>query len=119
MHSSNHIVKFTDDTTVLDLISKNNERAQSDHFPLFIDGSPVEIVKSTKFLGELHFYFLWRLKKAHLPPPILTMFYRGTIESSFITAWFGKCTISNHKALQRIVRTAEKIIGVSLPSIMD
>ncbi|KAK3570323.1 hypothetical protein QTP86_017168 [Hemibagrus guttatus] len=53
-------------------------------------------------------------------PPILTMFYRGTIESvlsSCITAWLGNCTISDRKTLQRIVRTAEKITGVSLPSI--
>ncbi|KAK3543080.1 hypothetical protein QTP70_010531 [Hemibagrus guttatus] len=157
MHSSNHIVKFTDDTTVLGLISKNDEsayreevqrltawckanslslnvdktkemvvvfrRAQGDHFPLFIDGSPVEIVKSTKFLGVHHaenltwslnttsiskkaqqrLYFLHRLRKAHLPPPILTMLYRGTIESvlsSCITAWFGNCTVSDRKTLQ-------------------
>ncbi|GAA6106506.1 piezo-type mechanosensitive ion channel component 1-like, partial [Tachysurus ichikawai] len=60
--------------------------------------------------------------KAHLSPPILTMFYRGTIESirsSCITVWFGNGTISDCKTLQRIVRTGEKIIGVSLPSIMD
>ncbi|KAK3524865.1 hypothetical protein QTP86_010096 [Hemibagrus guttatus] len=172
MHSSNHIVKFTDDATVVGLISKNDEsayreevqrltawckannlslnvdktkemvvdfrRAQSDHSPLFIDGSPVEIIKSTKFLGvhlaenlttssiskkaQQHLYFLRRLRKAHLPPPILTMFYRGTIESilsTCITAWFGNCTVSDCKTLQRIVRTAEKIIGVSLPSITD
>ncbi|KAK3535226.1 hypothetical protein QTP70_004775 [Hemibagrus guttatus] len=84
MHSSNHIIKFVDDTTVLSLISKNNEsayreevqrltvwckannlslnvekmkemvvefwRAQSDHSPLDINGSNVEIIKSTKFL---------------------------------------------------------------------
>ncbi|GAA6107150.1 piezo-type mechanosensitive ion channel component 1-like, partial [Tachysurus ichikawai] len=117
-------------------------RAQSDHSPLNIDGSSVEIVKSTKFLNvhlaenltwslntssitkkaQQRLYFLRRLRKAHLPPPILTMFYSGTIESilsSCITVWFGNCTISNRKTLQRIVRTAEKIIGVSLPSIMD
>ncbi|KAK3542088.1 hypothetical protein QTP86_013386 [Hemibagrus guttatus] len=67
-------------------------------------------------------YFLWRLRKAHLPPPILTMFYRGTIESilsSCITAWFENCTVLDQKTLQRIVRTAEKINGVSLPSITD
>ncbi|KAK3528902.1 hypothetical protein QTP70_012084 [Hemibagrus guttatus] len=176
MHSSNHIVKFTDDTIVVGLISKNDEsayreevqqltawckannlslnvekmkemvvdfrREQSDHSPLNINGSPVEIVKSTKFLAvhlaenftwslnttsiskkaQQRLYFLQRLKKAHLPPPILTMFYRGTIESilsSCITAWFGNCTVSDHKTLQCIVRTAEKIIGVSLPSITD
>ncbi|KAI4902470.1 hypothetical protein NFI96_015573, partial [Prochilodus magdalenae] len=46
--------------------------------------------------------------------PILTTFYRGTIESilsSCITACFGSCTASDRKSLQRVVRTAEKIIG--------
>ncbi|KAK3526904.1 hypothetical protein QTP86_004697 [Hemibagrus guttatus] len=50
------------------------------------------------------------------------MFYRGTIESvlsSCITAWFGNCTASDRKTLQWIVKTAEKIIGVSLPFITD
>ncbi|KAK3512858.1 hypothetical protein QTP70_028928 [Hemibagrus guttatus] len=140
MHSSNHIIKFADDTTVVGLISKNDESAyreevqrlttwckannlslnvdktkemvvdfriaQSDHSPLFIS---VEIIKSTKFLGvhlaenltwslnttsiskkaQQCLYFLRRLRKAHLPPPILTVFYRGTIKSvlsSCITA---------------------------------
>ncbi|KAK3505592.1 hypothetical protein QTP70_005236 [Hemibagrus guttatus] len=123
MHSSNHIIKFADDMTVVGLISKNDEsayreevqrltawceannlslnvdktkemvvdfrRAQSDHSPLFIDGSPLEIVKSTKFLGihlvenfiwslstssitkktQQRLYFLRKLSKAHLPPP--------------------------------------------------
>ncbi|KAF7702590.1 gastrula zinc finger protein XlCGF28.1-like, partial [Silurus meridionalis] len=118
------------------------KRTQSDHSPLIIDGSSMEIVKSTKFLGvhladnltwslntssitkkaQQLLYFLRRLRKAHLPPPILTMFYRGTIESilsSCITAWFGNCTVLDRTTLQRIARTAEKINGVSLPSIMD
>ncbi|KAK3521675.1 hypothetical protein QTP70_015591 [Hemibagrus guttatus] len=176
MHSSNHIIKFADDTTVVGLISKNDEsayreemqsltawckdnnlslnlekmkemvvdfrRAQSDHSPLNINGSNVEIVKSTKFLGvhlaedltwslntsfitkkaQQHLYFLRGLRKAHLPPLILTNFYRGTIESilsSCITAWFGNYTASDRKTLHQIVRTAEKITGVSLPSITD
>ncbi|KAI4896082.1 hypothetical protein NFI96_027212 [Prochilodus magdalenae] len=171
MHSSNHIIKFADDTTVVGLINKNDEsayreevqrltdwcrtnnlslnvdktkemvvdfrRTRRDHSPLHIDGSTVEIVKSTKFLGvhlaedltwslntstitkkaQQRLYFLRRLRKAHLPPPILTTFYRGTIESilsSWITAWFGNCTASDRKSLQWVVRTAEKIIGVSL-----
>ncbi|KAI4872079.1 hypothetical protein NFI96_008296 [Prochilodus magdalenae] len=68
--------------------------------------------------AQQRLYFLRRLRKAHLPPPILTTFYRGTIESilsSCITAWFGNCTASDRKSLQRIVRTAEKIINFSLP----
>ncbi|XP_072513255.1 uncharacterized protein [Salminus brasiliensis] len=174
--SSNSIIKFADDTTVLGLISKGDESAyreevqqltdwctvnnlhwnvektkemvvdfrktRHDHSPLSINGSSVEIVKSTKFLGvhlaenltwslntsstakkaQQRLYFLRKLRKARLPPPILTLFYRGTIESilsSCITAWFGTCTASDRKTLQRIVRTAERIIGVSLPSVMD
>ncbi|KAI4871800.1 hypothetical protein NFI96_004239 [Prochilodus magdalenae] len=72
--------------------------------------------------AQQRLYFLRRLRKAHLPPPILTTFYRGTIESilsSCITAWFGNCTASDRKSLQRVVRTAEKIIGVSLSTITD
>ncbi|KAF7711715.1 gastrula zinc finger protein XlCGF28.1-like [Silurus meridionalis] len=115
-HSSNHIIKFANDMTMVGLISKNDERAQSNHSPLIIDESSVEIVKSTKYLGvhlaynltwslntssitkkaQQHLYFLRRLRKAHLLPPILTTFYRGTIESilnSCITAWIGNCTV--------------------------
>ncbi|KAI4891767.1 hypothetical protein NFI96_002517 [Prochilodus magdalenae] len=147
---SNHI-KFADDTTVVGLISKNDEsayreevrltdwcrtnnlslnvdktkemvvdfrRTRRDHSPLHIDGCTVEIVKSTKFLGvhlaedltwslntstitkkaQQRLYFLRGLRKVHLPPPILTTFYRGTIKSilsSCITAWFGNCTASD------------------------
>ncbi|KAK3526684.1 hypothetical protein QTP70_031464, partial [Hemibagrus guttatus] len=94
MHSSNHIIKFADGTTVVGLISKNSQRAQSDHSTLFIDGSSVVIVKSTKFLAvhlaenfswslnttsiskkaQQRLYFLRRLRKAHLPHPILYHF---------------------------------------------
>ncbi|KAI5609732.1 hypothetical protein C0J50_5712 [Silurus asotus] len=126
-HSSNHIIKFADDTTVVGLISRNDEsayreevqrltawcgannlslnvdktkemvvdfrRAQSDQSPRIIDGSSVKIVKSTKFLSvhladnltwslntssitkkaQQRLYFLRRLRKAHLPPPILSI----------------------------------------------
>ncbi|KAK3535498.1 hypothetical protein QTP70_016918 [Hemibagrus guttatus] len=50
------------------------------------------------------------------------MFYRGTIKSilsSCITAWFRNYTIFDRNTLQQIARTAEKITGVSLPSIAD
>ncbi|KAI4899970.1 hypothetical protein NFI96_015157 [Prochilodus magdalenae] len=119
-----------------------DRRVRGDHAPLNISGSVVEIVQSTKFLGvhitdnlmwslntssiakkaQQRLYFLWRLRKAHLPPPVLTMFYRGAVESilnSCIIVWFGNCNASDRKTLQRLVRTAEKIIEVSLPSVTD
>lgn len=49
---------------------------------------------------------------------ILTTFCRGTSESileSVITAWLSSYTVSD---LQRIVRTAEKTMEVSFPSVM-
>ncbi|KAI5102638.1 gastrula zinc finger protein XlCGF28.1-like, partial [Silurus meridionalis] len=126
------------------LFSPDSPSSSLSFGPLTLQFAPtvLEIVKSTKFLGvhladnltwslntcsitkkaQQHLYFLRRLRKANLPPLILIMFYRGTIESilsSCITAWFGNCTVLDRKTLQRIVRTAEKIIGVSLPSIMD
>ncbi|KAK3556678.1 hypothetical protein QTP70_013059 [Hemibagrus guttatus] len=70
-------------------------------------------------LISVHYFPSLMLRKAHLPPLILTTFYRRTIESSCITTWFGNCTVSDRKTLQWIVRTAEKIIRVSLPSITD
>ncbi|KAL0190088.1 hypothetical protein M9458_017187, partial [Cirrhinus mrigala] len=174
--SSNHIIKFADDTTVVGLISNNDEthyreevaqlakwcgannlslnvsktkevvmdfrRNSVDHRPLTIDSSAVERVSSTKFLGvhitenltwttnvtslnkkgQQRLHFLRRLKRASLPPPILTTFYRGTIESvltSYITVWYGNCSAADRKTLQRTVNTAAKIIGAPLPSILD
>ncbi len=113
-----------------------------DHPPLTIDSSTVERVSSTKFPGvhitedltwttnttslskkaQQRLHFLRRLKRASLPPPILTTFYRGTIESvltSCITVWYGNCCAADRKTLQRTVNTAAKIIGAPLPSILD
>ncbi len=174
--SSNHIIKFADDTSVVGLISNNDEthyreevaqlaewcgannlslnvektkevvmdfrRNSVDHPPLTIDTSTVERVSSTKFLGvhitedltwttntksiskkaQQRLHFLRRLKRASLPPPILTTFYRGTIESvltSCITVWYGNSCAADRKTLQRTVNTAAKIIGAPLPSILD
>ncbi len=67
-------------------------------------------------------HFLRRLKKVELPIPAMTLFYRGTVESLLtycISSWFGSCTAEERHNLSRIVRTAEKIIGVSLPQLQD
>lgn len=117
-------------------------RNSVDHSALTIDSLTVERVNSIKFLGvhisedltwttnitslskkaQQRLYFLRRLKKASLPPPILTTFYRGTTESvltSCIIVWYENCSSADRKTLQQLVKTAEKIIGVSLPSILD
>jgi gmma-aminobutyric acid receptor subunit gamma len=63
-----------------------------------------------------------RLKRFGMGPQILMRFYRCTIESILtgcITTWYGNCSASDHKALQRVVRTAQYITGAYLPDIHD
>ncbi len=117
-------------------------KVHTQHAPLTINGASVERASSTKFLGvhitedlswtnntaalakkaQQRLYFLRKLRRARAPAPIMCTFYRGTIESiltSCITVWYGACNASCRKSLQRIVRAAEKIVGVSLPSLQD
>ncbi len=49
---------------------------------------------------------------------ILCNFYRCTIDS-ILTAWYGRCTSLNRKALQRVVKTAQPIIRMKMPSMED
>lgn len=117
-------------------------RFRPSHTPLLINATAVEIVSSTKFLGvhitdnlswsihtsslvkkvKQHLHFLQRMSRASLPPPILLTFYRRTIESlltSCISVWCGNCRAVDRKFLQRVVKTAEKIIRNPLSPIKD
>lgn len=175
-YNTNHIIKFADDTTVVGLISNDDDSSYREevhhlinwcdtnnlhlnvnktkeitvdfrkihkpHTPLTINGSAVESVKSTKFLGvhitddltwttnttalvkkaQQRLHFLRRMRRASLSPSALTIFYRGAIESiltSSLSVWYGSCHIADQKALQRVVRTAEKITRSALPPIQD
>ncbi|KAK3556806.1 hypothetical protein QTP70_020489, partial [Hemibagrus guttatus] len=115
----NHIIKFADDTTVVGLISKNDESAhreevqqltawcEANNLSLNVDKTKEVVVDFSKAT----LMDSWTSSRApnslteetHLPPPILTTFCRETIESilsSCITAWFGNRIVSDHKTLQ-------------------
>ena len=117
-------------------------KRKTEHAPILIDGAVVEQVESIKFLGvhitnkltwskptktvvkraRQSLFPLRRLKRFGMDPQILKMFYSCTIESIMtgcITAWYGNCSASNRKALQRVVRTAQYINGAKLPAIQD
>ena len=47
-------------------------------------------------------------------PKILKRFYSCNIETGCITAWYGNCSASNRKVLQRVVRIAQYITGAKL-----
>ena len=102
----------------------------------------VERVSSFKFLGTTitedlswttntsslvkkahqRLFFLRTLKKNQLSSAIVVNFYRCAIESiltSCITVWYGNCSVADRKALQRVVKTAQRITGTPLPAIED
>ncbi len=117
-------------------------RQKREHTPIIINRTPVEQVSSFKFLGvhstedltwsahtdvvlkkaQQCLFFHRRLRKFRMSPHILHSFYTCTVESILtgsITAWYGKSTSSNRKALQRVVRTARHTVGGELPSLQD
>ncbi|KAK3565148.1 hypothetical protein QTP86_000363 [Hemibagrus guttatus] len=70
--------------------------------------------------AQQRLYFLRRLRKFDMSPKILNNFYSCVLESvltNCITVWYGSTTVSDHKHLQRVVKTAEKIIRTPLSSL--
>ncbi|KAI1885498.1 hypothetical protein AGOR_G00204310 [Albula goreensis] len=66
--------------------------------------------------------FLCQLRTCNLSKELLCQFYRTVIESvlcTSITVWFCSATQKDKARLQRIVRTAEWILGINLPSLQD
>uniref|UniRef100_A0AAV2K1I5 Alkylated DNA repair protein AlkB homologue 8 N-terminal domain-containing protein n=1 Tax=Knipowitschia caucasica TaxID=637954 RepID=A0AAV2K1I5_KNICA len=176
LHDSVKLIKFADDTTLIGLISNNDEsayRREVDRLVSWCSGnnlelnaqktvemivdfrkstvpppppsvmdSPITSVESFRFLGttitqdlkweptisslikkaQQRMYFLRQLRKAKLPAPMLVQFYTAIIESiltSSVTVWFAGATVRDKQRLQRIVRSAEEVIGRSLPSLQD
>ncbi|KAK3545873.1 hypothetical protein QTP70_016452 [Hemibagrus guttatus] len=74
MHSLNNIVKFADDMTMCPNFFGIGFVAENFTWSL----NTTSITKK----AQQRLYLLRRLRKAHLPHPILTMFYRWTLESA-------------------------------------
>ncbi|XP_049604513.1 uncharacterized protein [Syngnathus scovelli] len=79
-------------------------------------------IDSVRKKAQQRLYFLRQLKKFNLPRELLKTFYTAIIQSvlcTSITVWFGSASKQDKHRLQRTIRTAEKIIGINLPSIQD
>ncbi len=81
-----------------------------------------EIISLEGFLKEARqrLYHLRQLRKFRVSPAILKTFYSGAIESVLsqcISVWYNNATNQDCKALQRVVRLAERISGSTLPSL--
>lgn len=117
-------------------------KCDTQHQPLLINGECVERVSSFKFLGihitdqlswttntttvvkraQQRLHFLRILKKNSMNLMVMVSFYKATIESVLsycISVWFAACSAADKKALQRIIKIAENIIGCPLPSLSD
>ncbi len=125
-----------------ELIVDFRERQQRPYTPLMISGTPVERVSSFKYLGvnisedltwtahiqsqvkkaRQRLYHLQQLRKFRVSPAILKTFYSGAIESvltEYISVSYENLSSQDCKALQRVVRLAERISGSALPSLKD
>ncbi|KAK0131376.1 hypothetical protein N1851_033919 [Merluccius polli] len=72
--------------------------------------------------AQQRMYFLRQLKKFNLPRTMMVHFYSSIIESiltSSITIWYAAATAKDKGRLQRVIRSAEKVIGCNLPSLQD
>uniref|UniRef100_A0A9J8D8Q4 Alkylated DNA repair protein AlkB homologue 8 N-terminal domain-containing protein n=1 Tax=Cyprinus carpio carpio TaxID=630221 RepID=A0A9J8D8Q4_CYPCA len=125
-----------------ELIVDFRKRQQRPYTPLMISGTPVERVSSFKYLvvnisedltwtshiqtqvnkARQRLYHLRQLRKFRVSPAILKTFYSGAIESVLtqcISVWYVNSCSQDCKALQRVVRLAERISGCVLPSLQD
>ena len=109
--------------------------------PLLINGRSVEIVLHVKCIGsticnnlkwvlnvativkkaQQRLYFLRRLRSFGLTTQMLT-FYRAAIDNVLtfsITVWFGSITVKEKLRLNRVVKTASRIIDSDLASLVS
>ncbi len=72
--------------------------------------------------AQQRLYFLHQLRKFNLPQELLIQFYSAIIESilcTSITVWFSSATKSDLRKLRRVIRTAERIIDKTLPTLQE
>ena len=102
--------------------------------PLTILNNTVSAVETFRFLGSTISHDLkWApnidsiVKKVQqrlyfLPQELLIQFYTAMVQSVLCTSiivWFASATKQDRNGLNRTIRTAERIIGVKLPTIQD
>uniref|UniRef100_A0A3B5R0L5 Reverse transcriptase domain-containing protein n=1 Tax=Xiphophorus maculatus TaxID=8083 RepID=A0A3B5R0L5_XIPMA len=133
----NNLLLNTSKTKELVIDFRKNK---TDIQPLTISGTCVERVPVFRFLGmeledkltwstntkellkkaQQRLYFLRILEKNRLSSDLLQAFYHCSIESVLtygLCVWYGSSTSADKKALQRVVRAAERTIGCPLPTM--
>ncbi|KAK3514944.1 hypothetical protein QTP86_020859, partial [Hemibagrus guttatus] len=81
-------------------------------------GDTSELLKK----AQQRLHFLRVLRKNNITQRLLVSFYRCSIESLLtycICVWYTSCTVAQRKALQRVINTAQKIIGCPLLTLEE
>ncbi|KAI3361618.1 hypothetical protein L3Q82_001935 [Scortum barcoo] len=91
---------------------------------LILQAELVALTEACKFAAgkTVTIYTDSRLRRLNMDSRILCSFYRCTIESILtgcITAWYSSCTTLNRKALQMVVKAAQHITRMEVPSMED
>lgn len=117
-------------------------RNKTDISQLYISRNCVEKVSDFCFLGfhieedltwvvntfellkkaQQRLHFLRVLRKSNISQKLLVSFYWSSIESIFmycICVWYSSCTGAQRKTLQRVIKTAQKIVGCPLPTLEE
>lgn len=117
-------------------------RNGGDYAPFYINWDCVERVTSFKFLevyisktlswttnitalikkAQQCLHFLTVLRKSWLEQRLLVSFYQFTIQHVFtysIMVWYAGSSAGDKKPLQRVINSAQKIIGCPLPSLQE
>ncbi|KAK1784141.1 hypothetical protein P4O66_021149 [Electrophorus voltai] len=133
-------VSFLNVSKTKELIVDCSKKQERHYQPVTISGTTVERVDSFRYLGvhisqdlswsrhtsslakkaRQRLYHLRRLRDFRLPSKVLRNFFTCTIESILtgnITVWFGNSTKQDRQALQRVVRSAERITHSELPDL--
>ncbi|KAK1794070.1 hypothetical protein P4O66_010976, partial [Electrophorus voltai] len=105
-----HLENWCQENNLLLDVSKSKElivdcskKQERNYQPVRINGTTVECLRDFR-----------------LPSKVLRNFYTCTIESILtgnITIWFGNSTKQDRRALQRVVRSAERITHTELPDL--
>jgi len=113
---------------------------RQDYTPLLINGEQVEIVSTFRFLGtylsadyswtyniralvkkaQQRLHFLRVLRKNNMDTKLLLAFYHSSVLSVLtycLNIWYAGSTAEDRKAVQRVINTAQKIMGCPLPSL--
>ena len=145
-HEVSSLVSWCDTNNLQLNASKTREmivdfrKRKSPLAPIIVNGDSIERVDCFKFLGTIisndltwenntdavvkkaqqRLFFLRQLKKFGLRREILVQFYRSAIESILtfsICVWFGGISQRQRGRLDRVVKTASKIVGSELTSL--